>query len=147
MSRNNGWNNNQLHALGITRLTKGWVKALLGQDIEEDRVKEFIRLKDYHFRNKIDNKKPKGFPSFLYCDKNTTLKDQYKNPNWQKMRLFILNRDKFMCVECLSSSETLHVHHLKYKKNDFIWSVPHWYLVTLCENCHSEEHGRDLTIK
>lgn len=41
----------------------------------------------------------------------------------------------------------LHVHHLKYLRGKMIWEVPLFYLVTLCEDCHSKEHGRDLKAK
>ncbi len=63
------------------------------------------------------------------------------------MRLLVFQRDKYTCVDCKSQEKTLHAHHLKYGKDKYIWDVPIWYLVTLCEDCHSREHGRDLTLK
>lgn len=145
-SSNNGWNKKQLEALGVTKLKKGWVNILLGKSFKEEQIKQFLELKDYHFRNRAEgvfkSKKDKKFPKFTPCDKNLPYKDQYLHPNWQKMRLFVLNRDKFACVNCNDTESTLHVHHLKYDRKNFVWSVPHWYLVTLCNLCHDKEHGK-----
>lgn len=144
-SSRGGWSNEQMRLLGVSDFTKGWRKRLIGSNVDEQNIKLFLGLKDKHLGGgkKIKTRKK---PQFDYCDSKITYKDQYLHPNWQKMRLFVLNRDNFTCVECESRDITLHVHHLKYSKNEFIWSVPDWYLVTLCEVCHSKEHGRDLTI-
>lgn len=63
--------------------------------------------------------------------------DQLKDPRWQKKRLEILSRDCFKCRECGSSTETLHVHHLLYRKNRCVWDYEPELLVTLCEDCHA----------
>ena len=154
-SSNNGYNKEQLAALGINDLTKGWAQRIIGSDIPEESIKKFLDLKDYHFKRKIENggtlkrkvAAKMGVISFAPVAGNITVKEQYTHPNWQKLRLLILERDKYSCINCRETSKTLHVHHLKYKQGARIWEVPLWYLVTLCEDCHSEEHGRDLTIK
>ena len=67
-------------------------------------------------------------------------KKQIKDPRWQKKRLEILNRDNWKCKVCSNSEKTLHVHHVKYLKNKMIWEYANYYLITLCESCHSEWH-------
>lgn len=60
--------------------------------------------------------------------------DQLKSPKWQKKRLEILKRDKFMCKLCGDDETELHVHHLEY--NGMIWEVPNDKLITYCKHCH-----------
>lgn len=57
-----------------------------------------------------------------------------KNPKWQRKRLEIMSRDKFMCQLCNDTETTLNVHHKKYTRE--IWNEPAVNLITLCENCH-----------
>lgn len=63
-----------------------------------------------------------------------TYKEKLLDPRWQKKRLKILERDGFMCLYCFDTDTTLHVHHLKYKKNP--WDVEDEYLQTVCSDCH-----------
>jgi len=154
-SSNNGWNNEQMIALGVTSFTKGWMKALVGKEVTQDAIDKFLSLKDYHFKRRLANggkvktkvKQRMGKFDFVPVSNSITYNEQYLHPNWQKFRLFVLNRDNYKCVNCGSVEKTLHAHHLKYARGKFIWEVPHWYIVTLCEDCHSLEHGRDLTAK
>lgn len=153
-SLNGGYNKKQLTALGEGNQDKGWFQRILTNDYTKEQIDLFLSLKDYHFKNKEDKqrfankqyirlKKPILHP----CNEFIEYKNQYLHPNWQRVRLFVLERDKFSCQECGVKDKTLHVHHLKYLKNNYIWSVPTWYLITLCDQCHSNEHGRDLAVK
>jgi 5-methylcytosine-specific restriction endonuclease McrA len=69
------------------------------------------------------------FGSFM-----SSYSEKLKDPRWQKKRLVILERDNFACRMCKNSKETLHVHHLEYRKQP--WDVPDESLITLCENHH-----------
>lgn len=133
-SSNNGFNSKQIKCLGVTYpLRGGWMSEIIGKDFPEEAIRLFLDMKDAHFsKEKIDKFKLKKsvIISFEPCDEKTKYQDQYKHPNWQKMRLFVLKRDDFKCINCGDRPKMLHVHHLKYSKS-FIWSVPHWYLVTL----------------
>ena len=154
-SSNGGYNREQIAALGITEMSKGWAKEIIGKELPESAIKQFLELKDLHFKKKYaDGKKLKkkvaakmGLLDFVPVFERLDFKQQYTHPNWQKMRMFVLNRDKYTCINCKSEQKTLHAHHLKYMPNKYVWEVPHWYIVTLCEDCHSMEHGRDLRIK
>lgn len=68
--------------------------------------------------------------------------EKYKDPQWQKKRLYILERDLWCCQACYSPDKTLHVHHRYYLENKEPWEYPDEALVTLCEECHIEE-GED----
>jgi hypothetical protein len=60
-----------------------------------------------------------------------------RDPNWQRKRLEILQRDSFTCRNCRNSDETLHVHHLFYMPDGLPpWSTPDFGLITLCASCH-----------
>lgn len=153
-SSNGGWNKLQMEALGIEQ-TKGWAQRIIGQDFPRESLLKFVELKDYHFKNKNPQNLKKKVADrmgivklqFEPVLKQLSYSDEYLHPNWQKMRLWVLNRDNYTCVDCKSKDKTLHVHHLKYIFGKHIWEVPHWYLVTLCEDCHSTEHGRDLKAR
>jgi hypothetical protein len=65
----------------------------------------------------------------------------YKDPQWQKLRLEVLNRDGWSCVSCGAKEKNLHVHHPVYHPySDHPWEYEPDFLVTLCEDCHSDEH-------
>lgn len=68
-------------------------------------------------------------------------KEQIKDPRWQKKRLEILQHDDFTCQMCGAKDKTLHVHHTIYIPGRNIWEYEKNQLVTLCEDCHSKEHG------
>ena len=69
-------------------------------------------------------------------DYQTKLKD----PRWQKKRLEILNRDKWACCACLSTEETLVVHHKDYISNTEPWDYPDYKPrpIEICEK-HCKE--------
>lgn len=78
--------------------------------------------------------------------------DEYKHPQWQKMRLAALERSRFQCGRCGATEKTLHVNHKKYPKGK-IWDCGLHDLSVLCEDCHkdiedlvsfSREHGEEL---
>lgn len=76
-----------------------------------------------------------------------TFKEQIKHPKWQKKRLEILERDEFHCANCGVDHETLHVHHYLYNKNSMLWEYENKYLITLCDDCHSDWHKINDRIK
>ena len=75
-----------------------------------------------------------------------TYKDQIKHPKWQRKRFEIMERDKFQCQGCFDSETTLNVHHKEYHKNKKVWEYENKYLITLCENCHSQIHLAENTL-
>jgi len=66
-------------------------------------------------------------------------RQKLKSPQWQKVRLQILNRDNFQCCDCGSTTEQLHVHHTYYEYNKDPWDYPLESLKTLCWECHEVE--------
>lgn len=64
---------------------------------------------------------------------------QYLNPQWQKKRLEILERDEWCCQKCSDTKQTLHIHHRYYTKGKKIWDYPNEAFITLCKDCHKEE--------
>lgn len=65
--------------------------------------------------------------------------DQYKDPQWQKKRLKIMERDEFMCQNCFDNESTLNVHHKYYIAGNKPWEYPDELLITLCKECHEWE--------
>ena len=151
-SSRGGWNNKQLEVLGVGNYkhNKGWKNLIIDKDFDPKVIEAYLTLKDDHISKdraeRIAVKKGlKGAVlTFEPVFNPIPYADQYLHPNWQKMRLYVLNRDKFTCVSCGRADKTLHAHHIKYIFGKFIWEVPHYYITTLCEDCHSEEHKRDL---
>jgi len=70
-----------------------------------------------------------------------------RHPNWQRMRLEVMQRDGFTCVVCLSTDKTLNVHHAYYEKGCAPWEYPPETLKTLCEDCHKATHDVLADIK
>lgn len=70
-----------------------------------------------------------------------------RSPLWQKKRLEIMQRDNFTCCKCGSSDKELQVHHIKYRDGLKPWEYEDYELITLCNDCHNEEHGIVKKIK
>lgn len=77
----------------------------------------------------------------------TTYSEKLRNPNWQKKRLEIMERDKWSCLDCgsgLKDGKTLHVHHIEYKFGVDPWNYPDTNYETLCLDCHADRHKKEL---
>ena len=68
------------------------------------------------------------------------------NPQWQKKRLEIMQRDNFTCQFCGCKDRTLHIHHKVYEKGKKPWEYDNKDLICICEKCHENitEDSRDL---
>lgn len=69
---------------------------------------------------------------------------EYRTKNWKSVRNRIIERDGRKCAHCGRSEDEvkLQVHHLHYEEGKKAWEYPDEYLITLCQHCHAEEHGR-----
>jgi Zn finger protein HypA/HybF involved in hydrogenase expression len=68
-----------------------------------------------------------------------TYQELLKSPHWQRKRLEIMQRDDFTCQYCGDKETTLNIHHLLYLPNSEPWQYESDCLITVCENCHSDE--------
>lgn len=75
----------------------------------------------------------------------STYSNKLKSPHWQKMRLKVIQRDKFTCKLCKDTETTLNVHHKYYEQGKEPWEYPMSALVTLCEHCHKEISDKDVS--
>jgi len=66
-----------------------------------------------------------------------------RDPRWQRLRLYVMERDGWACVYCKASHRNLQVHHKHYEKGLAPWEYPASVLVTACEDCH----GRITDLK
>lgn len=62
------------------------------------------------------------------------MQNDYSDPRWQRLRLYVMERDAWRCVACGDAKSTLHVHHKRYCGD--IWDSPQQDLQTLCNSCH-----------
>lgn len=69
-----------------------------------------------------------------------TYAEKLRDPRWQKLRLKILERDKWKCCACGDDTKNLQVHHLYYAKLD-PWEYPTECYQTLCEDCHDQRQA------
>ncbi|MCK5616636.1 hypothetical protein KAR91_83015 [Candidatus Pacearchaeota archaeon] len=79
--------------------------------------------------------------------KKSNYSDLLKHPKWQKMRLKVLEDQKFTCERCDSKEKTLNVHHGYYDKNLKPWEYPIESLHCLCGDCHKYIHELQNQIK
>ena len=78
-------------------------------------------------------------------------KDKYSNirnyPEYNEWRLFVFERDKFTCQHCNQVGGRLNAHHIKsYKDFKDIRTVLD-NGITLCYECHKQEHKRLRGLK
>lgn len=67
--------------------------------------------------------------------------EKLKDPQWQRKRLRILERDEWTCQNCGEKWKTLHVHHLVYRDGVAPWDYSDHELVSVCDDCHNDEHA------
>ena len=73
----------------------------------------------------------------------TAFWDLYEHPFWLKRRDQIIERDFNMCWDCFDSESVLQVHHIYYDfRIEAPWDYPDNALITLCRECHKDEHRR-----
>ena len=69
-------------------------------------------------------------------------KSFYRSKEWIQTREYVLRRDKYLCVKCGAPAEQ--VHHKTHLTPTNIWDVNISLnpdnLVSLCRDCHFEEH-------
>lgn len=66
-------------------------------------------------------------------------KEQLADSRWLQKKADILIRDNYTCQKCGAKSH-LNVHHKEYKSGKLAWEYPDEVLVTLCRECHENEH-------
>ena len=71
----------------------------------------------------------------------------YKRKEWKRKREQILRRDNYECQKCkqegrYSRAECVHhIHHIEDRPD---LALVDWNLVSLCNNCHNQEHPEKL---
>lgn len=76
-------------------------------------------------------------------------KDQLRTSAWLRKKFEIMERDNFVCSQCLNDNfeSQLQVHHITYITGRKAWQYPDYMLVTLCKICHEKEHEELATKK
>lgn len=74
-------------------------------------------------------------------DYKSAYAEKLKDPRWQRKRLEIMQRDDFTCKKCGDNESMLVVHHRYYIGGREPWEYDSGILVTLCQNCHEDEHA------
>ena len=63
------------------------------------------------------------------------------DPRWQRMRLRVFERDNWTCRNCGKKEKTLNAHHVHYHPlAEGPWDYESETIITLCSDCHSDEH-------
>lgn len=73
----------------------------------------------------------------------------YRSKRWEKTRILILKRDKYLCQIC--GEPAIEVHHKKHLtpgniNNEYI-VYGEKNLISLCRDCHIRQHDRVLPQK
>ena len=70
------------------------------------------------------------------------------DPRWQQMRLRVYERDGFACRCCGNTTKTLNAHHSHYHPySEGPWDYDMETIITLCVDCHSEQHAESDASK
>lgn len=73
-------------------------------------------------------------------DMKLTYGEQLRRPEWQKVRLRVLERASWKCEQCGDEEQMLHVHHKRYIKGRMAWDYELDNFEALCEPCHKDSH-------
>lgn len=70
-----------------------------------------------------------------------TYAEKLLDPRWQQIRLRVYERDGFACRCCGDKTKTLNAHHVHYHPlAEGPWDYDIETIITLCSDCHSDEH-------
>lgn len=66
---------------------------------------------------------------------------------WQRKRLEVFDGANWKCEKCgdFRDEIPLHAHHIEYLPGKEPWSYPPGKIVSVCEFCHQEAHGKRET--
>ena len=74
----------------------------------------------------------------------------YKSKQWQRVRDYVMKRDRMLCQDCLAKGLTVpaeEVHHIIPLQPENITdpsiTLDENNLVSLCRECHRKRHGRE----
>lgn len=71
-----------------------------------------------------------------------TYAEKLLDPRWQQLRLRVFERDRWTCRCCGSKDKTLNAHHPVYHPlAEGPWDYDDESIITLCSECHSDEHA------
>jgi hypothetical protein len=71
----------------------------------------------------------------------------YSSDEWNKKRLYIMQKDNFKCVVCgkeaHKTKNTFNVHHIIPLSIVWDFKLEDFNLITLCEDCHKETFNKE----
>ena len=71
-----------------------------------------------------------------------TYAERLLDPRWQQLRLRVFERDNWTCRNCGNKNRTLNAHHVHYHPlAEGPWDYDPETIITLCADCHSDEHS------
>jgi 5-methylcytosine-specific restriction enzyme A len=76
--------------------------------------------------------------------RNKEARTFYKSTAWKKCRQVVLERDNFLCQECLKNNRVTPadmVHHIVELLDDWNKALDIDNLSSLCNSCHNKVHG------
>lgn len=71
----------------------------------------------------------------------------YKTKEWSNKRKQILERDHYECQKCRNKGKYSNadcIHHIKHLKDYPMLALEDSNLISLCNQCHNEEHPEKL---
>jgi hypothetical protein len=140
-TKNGGYKSKQMKMFGKNGTTESWKYNLTRFAHPREKIEAFIALGEMDNEQVVASQSEAiKSPEFVVPNIPIPWKDQYLHPNWQKVRLVILSRDKFRCRTCGDKNSQLHVHHSTYENCQYIWDVDFNTLITLCDACHTGIH-------
>ena len=131
----------QFNCLGYKAPFLGWEEEILNMVFTMDQIHGFMNKHNPLKSKKKNRRKKRKKP--IIIKEPIVKKDVYSNDLWDEKRRAIYKRDDYRCVKCGLKGK-LNAHHLLYEDGKELWEVPDFYLVSLCDNCHKEEHSKKL---
>jgi RNA-directed DNA polymerase len=116
----------------------------LGVKDESGQMVFLYQMTDLHRKIYYARKRP--HPYLIETENNTFPDDAFplywegkttpEKAAWAEIRLAVLQRDGYRCVECSSNSNHLHVHHIRPRRKGGTPQTDN--LKTLCKDCHAK---------
>lgn len=108
-----------------------------------DRLPAWDEALRRRWQDTVDGARQLAFRQVRDAERATWFKDHdayLRTPRWRELRQRVLDRDGWLCQECLAPAE--HIHHLTYAHHG---DERLYELVALCFDCHDAAHDGALS--
>ncbi len=131
----------------VTRPTNKLKKSLVGLDVEYIEIKTDIYTAKQRLHNNPSGRDIEEWEKAIdrYFTAEADYSYFYKTKEWERKRIVILKKDRYLCKECYRYGKVVEantVHHVIPLQVRPDLKLNNKNLISLCEGCHEKMHNK-----